>query len=67
MQMVAETVDCQMRCRKGIRNIANVLLIGANQRIIRCNVLVVSEQITPSMHRSPLDTRTLSSAVLVEF
>lgn len=41
-----------------------LLLIGANQRMIRCRVFVVSEQITPIMHSIPIDTNTVCSAVL---
>lgn len=43
-----------------------ILLIGANHRIMRCNVLVVSEQITPRIHSSTTDTNTVCSAVLAK-
>lgn len=39
-------------------------MIGANQRMIRCRVFVVNEQIIPRMQRIPIDTSTVCSAVL---
>ena len=41
-----------------------ILLMGANQRMILCNVFVVSEQITPRTQSMPIDSKTVSSAVL---
>lgn len=62
MAMVAETEGGQAKIRYGGGK--NLLLIGANQRMIRCRVLVVKEQIIPRMQRIPMDTSTVCSAVL---
>lgn len=42
----------------------NVLLIGANHRIILCRLLVVSEHMTPITHSSRMARRTVCNAVL---
>ena len=44
----------------------SVLLIGANQKIMRCRVFVVSEQITPSTQSKTIAKRTVSTAVLCD-
>lgn len=41
-----------------------ILLIGANQRIIRCRLLVVREQIMPITMRSAIAKSTVWRAVL---
>lgn len=41
-----------------------ILLMGANQRIIRCRLLVVKEQITPITQRRAIAKRTVCKAVL---
>jgi hypothetical protein len=63
MQTVAVTGRCQYNINK-INIFIYTLLIGANQRMILCKVFVVNEQIMPMMHSNPIDTKTVSSAVL---
>lgn len=41
-----------------------ILLIGANQRMIRCKVFVVNEQMIPRTSNIPIDTSTVWRAVL---
>lgn len=40
-------------------NVKHSLLIGANQRTIRCNDFVVNEHIVPKMHKTSNASRTV--------
>lgn len=64
MAMVADTIQVLARAENGSEDQV-IQLIGANHKMIRCNVFVVSEQITPMMHSNPMETNTVCSAVLV--
>jgi len=58
MQMDAITADCQIVARE-IAGAADLLLMGANHRIMRCSQFVGKEQIVPNMHRTKMASRTV--------
>ena len=61
IQKVAATVwSVRSQCPR----VGGILLIGANQRIIRCNAFVVMEQITPNTQSNITDKSTVSDADL---
>jgi hypothetical protein len=62
--IVAQTCNCQLFDNAMEKHSKHILFIGANQRMMRCNVLVVSEQMIPRIHRIPIDNKTVSSADL---
>lgn len=58
MQMDAMTADCQIMAME-ITAAVDLLLMGANHRIMRCSQFVGNEQIVPNMHRTKMASRTV--------